>query len=151
MKIPESTKLSLQGKLVARQRERWPQLQDVRVRFRGNLAYVDGVLSDGDLLPLCRLRYAGSATYFGFAVYLASRDGYEDSFLPNGAFEATPADALDCACGLYLGDPGLPFPVRHPSRRPRSPPGGLTLEVDATGDRQASRPRRDADRNPGGR
>ena len=51
MKIPESTKLSLQGKLVARQRERWPQLQDVRVRFRGNLAYVDGVLSDGDLLP----------------------------------------------------------------------------------------------------
>ena len=105
MKIPESTKLSLQGKLVARQRERWPQLQDVRVRFRGNLAYVDGVLSDGDLLPLCRLRYAGSATYFGFAVYLASRDGYEDSFLPNGAFEATPADALDCACGLYLGDP----------------------------------------------
>ena len=105
MKIPESTKLSLQGKLVARQRERWPQLQDVRVRFRGNLAYVDGVLSDGDLLPLCRLRYAGSATYFSFAVYLASRDGYEDSFLPNGAFEATPADALDCACGLYLGDP----------------------------------------------
>lgn len=25
--------------------------------------------------------------------------------LPNRAFEATPADALDCACGLYLGDP----------------------------------------------
>ena len=31
--------------------------------------------------------------------------GYEDSVLPNGAFEGTPADALDCACGLYLGDP----------------------------------------------
>jgi len=25
--------------------------------------------------------------------------------LPTGAFEATPEDALDCACGLYLDDP----------------------------------------------
>jgi hypothetical protein len=105
VKIPESTKWSLQGKLVARQRERWPQLQEVRVRFRGNLAYVGGVLPGGEVLPLCRLRYDGSATYFGFAVYLASKEGYEDSFLPNGAVEGTPAEALDCACGLYLGDP----------------------------------------------
>ncbi len=105
MTIPESTRLSLEGKLAARRRERWPQLKDVRVRFRGNLAYVDGVLPDGDVQPLCRLRYGGSATYFGFAVYLASKDGYEDSCLPSGSFEGTPTEALDCACDLYLGDP----------------------------------------------
>ena len=105
MKIPESTKNSLELKLVMRQRERWPQLQDVQVRYRGNLAYVDGVIAEGETLPLCRLRYAGDATYFGFAIYLAGKEGYEDSCLPTGAFEGTPADALDCACGLYLGDP----------------------------------------------
>jgi hypothetical protein len=69
------------------------------------LAYVDGVLADGEVLPLCRLRYGGYASSFGFAIYLASKDGYEDTTLPNGAFEATPQEALDCACGLYLGDP----------------------------------------------
>ncbi len=45
-------------------------------------AYVDGRLSDGDVLPLCRLRYGGSATFWGFAIYLASTDRYEDSVLP---------------------------------------------------------------------
>lgn len=41
---------------------------------------------------------------WGFAAYLASRDGYEDSMLPNGSFTGTPEAALDCICGLYLGD-----------------------------------------------
>jgi len=55
--------------------------------------------------PLCRLRYGGSAHSWGFAVYLASRDGYEDALLPTGYPVGTPGDALDCACGLYLNDP----------------------------------------------
>jgi hypothetical protein len=38
-------------------------------------------------------------------VYLASKDGYERSVLPTGDFTGTPEDALDCVCGLYLGDP----------------------------------------------
>jgi hypothetical protein len=38
----------------------------------------------------------------GFAVYLASKDGYEDSVLPTGGPAGPPEDALDCACGLYL-------------------------------------------------
>ena len=67
-----------------------------------DLVYLDGVLADGDLQPLCRLRYEGSATYWGFAIYLASKDGYRDSVLPSGAFEGTPQEALDCACGLHL-------------------------------------------------
>jgi hypothetical protein len=49
--------------------------------------------------------YGGSATRFRFAIYLASKDGYEVSALPTGVFAGAPEDALDTACGLYLGDP----------------------------------------------
>ena len=45
------------------------------MRYRGVLAYIDGHLSDGTILPLYRLRYNGSASTWGFAIYLASRDG----------------------------------------------------------------------------
>jgi len=103
--IPESTKTSLQQRLTARAQERWPALTDVQVRFRGRFAYVDGELDSGEMLALCRLRYAGSATVWGFAIYLASKDGYEDSLLPSGRPSGTPQEALDCACGLYLADP----------------------------------------------
>lgn len=105
MQIPNSTRSSLTLKLIDRQCQRWPQLKEVRVRFRSSFAYIEGVLENGDQRPLCRLRYAGSATYWGFAMYLASREGYQDSVLPNGAFEGTPEEALDCACALYLDDP----------------------------------------------
>lgn len=81
VKIPESTKDSLQYRLAARARERWPALAGVPVRFRGGFAYVDGVLADGDILKLCRLRYAGYANQWGFAIYRASHDDYEDSYL----------------------------------------------------------------------
>jgi hypothetical protein len=103
--IPESTKTSLQQRLTARARERWPALAEVRVRFRGRFAYVDGELGSGEVLALCRLRYVGSTTVWGFAVYLASKDGYQDSVLPSGRPSGTPQEALDCACGLYLADP----------------------------------------------
>jgi hypothetical protein len=103
--IPASTKTSLHQRLLARQRERWPQLADVQVRFRGRFAYVDGGLASGEVLPLCRLRYVDSASVWGFAIYLASRDGYQDSVLPSGRPAGTPQEALDCACGLYLNDP----------------------------------------------
>ena len=42
---------------------------------------------------------------WGFAIYRASHDDYEDSFLPSGSMGGTPEEALDCACGLYLTDP----------------------------------------------
>lgn len=105
LRIPDSTRSSLDLKLAARQRQRWPQLQDLKLRFRTSFAYVDGILPNGEVLPLCRLRYGGSATYWGFAIYLAGRNNYEDSLLPSGAFEGTPEEALDCACGLHLADP----------------------------------------------
>ena len=102
---PASTKTSLAQRLNTHARNRWPALDNVVVRFRGQFAYLDGHLPDGEVMPLCRLRYGGSASSWGFAIYLASRDGYEDSILPNGRTAGSPEDALDCACGLYLNDP----------------------------------------------
>ena len=104
MKIPESTQSSLSQRLSARARQRWPVLSAVKVRFRSGFAYVDGQIGD-EVMPLFRLRYAGSATRWGFAVYRASHDDYEESFLPTGVMGGSPEEALDCACGLYLGDP----------------------------------------------
>jgi hypothetical protein len=59
------------------------------VRHHGSFAYLTGQLPDGTTLPLCRLRYAGYANLWGFAIYLASKDGYEDSFLPRGRTAGT--------------------------------------------------------------
>ena len=80
---PASTKTSLGQKLRARARDRWPQLTGVTVRFRGKFAYVTGQLPDGQELPLCRLRYAGYASLWGFAIYRASHEDYQDSILPS--------------------------------------------------------------------
>lgn len=103
--IPTSTKSSLQQRLHDRARERWPALADIQLRHRAGFAYVDGVLPDGQTLQLCRLRYSGYANSWGFAIYRASHDDYEDSYLPTGSPVGTAEDALDCACGLYLNDP----------------------------------------------
>jgi len=108
---PPSTKTSLGQKLRARARERWPQLTSVDVRFRGKFAYVTGHLPSGQHLPLCRLRYAGYASTWGFAIYRASHDDYQDSYLPSGQPSGTPEEALDCACGLYLDDPTAWLPA----------------------------------------
>lgn len=102
---PESTKTSLRQHLQAHARNRWPQLHAVTVRHRGAFAYVDGQFPDGRIQKLCRLRYSGSASTWGFAIYLASNDSYQDSILPSGYPAGTPHEALDCACGLYLNDP----------------------------------------------
>jgi hypothetical protein len=94
----------LSQRLSARARERWPGLSEVKVRFRSGFAYVDGRIGE-EVTPLFRLRYAGSASRWGFAMYRASQDDYEESFLPTGVMGGSPEEALDCACGLYLGDP----------------------------------------------
>jgi hypothetical protein len=102
---PESTKISLEQRLRQRVRDRWPTLTAVTVRHRGPFAYITGELPDGTSLPLCRLRYSGYANRWGFAIYLASTDRYQDSALPTGLPIGTAEEALDCACGLYLNDP----------------------------------------------
>jgi hypothetical protein len=104
MDIPEPARWRAEQRLELRRRDRWPALRDLKVRYRGDYAYVSGTDPDGPL-SLCRLRWTGSPDHWGFACYLASKDGYEDSMLPTGSFTGTPEEALDCVCGLYLGDP----------------------------------------------
>ena len=74
--IPESTKGSVIRRLLDHVDEHWPQLSRVQVTYRGAFAYITGVLTDGEQLPLCRLRYGGSAHSFGFAIYSAAHDRY---------------------------------------------------------------------------
>ncbi len=105
VKVPDSTKSSLEHKLRAHAKERWPALASVTVKHRAGFAYVTGHTSDGEQLPLCRLRYVGSARRWRFAIYRASHDDYDESFLPTGSLAGSPEEALDTACGLYLGDP----------------------------------------------
>lgn len=104
MSIPDPARRSLTRSLDQRRRERWPDLLDLSIRYRGSFAYVTASTPKDDSLPLFRLRYIGSPEQWGFAVYLASKDGYEDSALPHGSFTGTPEQALDCVCGLYLND-----------------------------------------------
>jgi hypothetical protein len=104
---PASTKTSLGQRLNAHARAHWPALARVQLRFRGQFAYVDGQLPDGQVLPLFRLRYGGSASRWGFALYRASHDDYQDNYLPSGDTTGSPEEALDCACGLYLSDPTI--------------------------------------------
>ncbi len=105
MTPPTSTKTSLRQRITAHAAVRWPTLDRVEVRHRGRFAYLDAHLPDAEILPLCRLRYSGSAHQWGFAIYRASHNDYQDSVLPTGLPIGTPEQALDCACGLYLNDP----------------------------------------------
>ncbi len=103
--IPELTKAGLEHRLTARARTRWPKVLELRFRYRGAFAWVDAELTDGEVVPLARLRYLGSDQDWGFGLYLASTDKYEDQILPTGGFTGTPEDTLDCACELYLEAP----------------------------------------------
>jgi hypothetical protein len=105
VKYPESTKYSLESRLAARRRTRWPQLASIGVRHRATFTYVDGILPDGTTLKLCRLRYLGSARDWQFAIYRASHEDYQESIFPTGSPIGSCEDAFDTACGLYLADP----------------------------------------------
>ena len=104
-KYPDSTKTSLEQRLAARARERWPQIASLHIRHRGTFSYIDATLTDATTLKLCRLRYVGSAHQWQFAIYRASHDDYDESVFPTGLPIGTCQQALDTACGLYLNDP----------------------------------------------
>ena len=100
--IPESTRDSITWRLILHAEKNWPQLDKVQVTYRSSFAYVAGVLPGGEQIPLCRLRYGGSAHSFGFAIYSAARERYEDSLLRTGLPTGTPQEALDTACTVHL-------------------------------------------------
>jgi hypothetical protein len=103
--VPQSTKDSLERRLTVHARTRWPQVAGLRFRHRAAFAWIEAELKDGELLPLIRLRYLGSANDWGFGLYLASSGTYEDQILPTGSFTGTPEQALECAGELYIDAP----------------------------------------------
>lgn len=119
MSIPQRARLELERRAEDHRRRRWPQLEAVTVRFRSRFAYIDATFPDGYDQPLFRLRWTNNRDRWGFAIWLASKDGYEDSVLPSGSFVGTVEEAMDCACGLYLNDisawklPGQRFAPPH--------------------------------------
>ncbi len=104
--IPESTRSSVALRLLDHAEQHWPQLHRVQVTSRAGFAYVTGILPDGEQIPLCRLRYGGSAHSFGFAIYSAARARYEDAVLLTGSPVGTPQEALDTACTVHLAGLG---------------------------------------------
>jgi hypothetical protein len=105
--VPQTTKDHLERQLAIHARTRWPQVVQLHSRYRAAFVWIDAELTDGEIVPLIRLRYLGSAEDWGFGLYLASTDKYEDQVLPTGSFTGTPEEALDCACELFLTGPDL--------------------------------------------
>lgn len=100
---PESMQHHLRQRLTEHARSRWPQVEAIEVRFRSGFAYVAAELKGEEgPVPLCRLRFGGVLHTWGFALYLASGDKYEQTFLPTGLPAGSPEECLDCAGDLYL-------------------------------------------------
>lgn len=102
--IPESTRTSIRLRLLTHAEQHWPQLASVQVTYRGPFAYLTGIGHNGDRIPLCRLRYGGSAHSLGFAIYSAAHEGYHETTLLSGFTAGSPQDALDTACTIHLAN-----------------------------------------------
>jgi hypothetical protein len=145
--IPESTRSSIIVRLLDHAEKNWPQLAKVQARYHGSFAYITGVLPGGQQIPLFRLRYGGSAHSFGFAIYSAARDRYDDAVLLTGLPIGSPQEALDTACTVHLAglghEPsnGPPTNLRnHPLRRSvraavSQPLRGCTLNQESSAGR----------------
>ena len=57
MPIPDGARRALDRRLDARRQQRWPDLREISIRYRGSFAYITGTTNEDDPLPLCRLRY----------------------------------------------------------------------------------------------
>jgi hypothetical protein len=93
---PTSTRRSRTARLASHQRDRWPDLESIEVRFRAKSAYVDGYDGDRSFLRLCRLHCGGSASLWGLRHYRASHGDDQTPNLrtgiPVGSPEATPTN-----------------------------------------------------------
>jgi hypothetical protein len=112
--IPDSARNSITLRLLDHAEKHWPQLHRVQVTSQAGFAYVTGILPGGEQIPLCRLRYGGSAHSFGFAIYSAARGRYEDAVLLTGSpVGEPPSGSPDTACTVHLAGPG-----HEPGNRP---------------------------------
>ncbi len=128
--IPASTSSSITLRLLGHAEKHWPQLARVEVACRASFAYVTGVLPGGEQIPLFRLRYGGSAHSFGFAIYTAVRERYEDALLLTGYPTGTPQEALDTACTVHLAGLGHE-PDSEPATNLRNHPLSLGFNLDS--------------------
>ena len=104
-KYPDSTKTSLEQRLQARARERWPQITSLQIRHRGAFSYIDATLTDATDAQTVPAALRRLRPQWQFAIYRASHDDYDESIFPTGLPIGTCQEALDTACGLYLNDP----------------------------------------------
>src|SRR5262249_61126123 len=102
---PQSTRDSITLRLLDHAEACWPQLTRVQVTYRGAFGYITGVLRDGSRIPLCRLRYGGSAHAFGVAIYSPAHDPYPDPGPPPRPPVGTPQAAPHTARTLPLPAP----------------------------------------------
>ena len=106
MPSPSQAKAAALHARLTEHAKRWPQITEVTIRYRAKFAYIDAALADGDdNVQLCGLRDTGHPEMWGFALFTYSGERCEDNLLPTGLPFGTPEQALDCACGLYLGNP----------------------------------------------
>jgi len=138
--IPESTRSSVALRLLDHAEQHWPQLRRVQVTSRAGFAYVTGILPDGEQIPLCRLRYGGSAHSFGFAIYSAARARYEDAVLLTGSPVGTPQEALDTACTVHLAGLGHEPPTNLRAHPLKAAAGCLRQPCRCTGRLRGGRP-----------
>ncbi|WP_406010460.1 AAA family ATPase [Streptomyces sp. NBC_00637] len=115
----------LQQRLNHHARERWPQVKAITVRCRSGFAYVAAELPGDQVIPLCRLRFTGVPHSWGFALYLADSNTYQDGILPSGLPAGSAEEALDRAGDLYLHTLDSLAPAG--SRTIRVPPGLVVL------------------------
>ncbi len=105
MAIPDNTRRLLVLRLDTHRQQRWAELDELSICYRGDFVYLTTTSLTGEPMPLCRLTYRKNAEYWGFEIYLGSRDSYENSLLPNGMPTGAPDQALDCARGLLSPRP----------------------------------------------
>lgn len=97
-------KVQVEGDLDHYASQRWPHLEEITISWRGSYGSVRAWITETECIQLCRIQYLGG-DHYGFALYQASTETYAEARLPNGAFTATPREALDCALSRYLNDP----------------------------------------------
>ncbi len=78
MAIPDNTRRLLTRRLDTHRHQRWPNLAELSIRFRGDFVYLTSTDFTGDPMPLCRLTYKKNAELWGFAIYLASHDSLRE-------------------------------------------------------------------------
>jgi hypothetical protein len=122
--IPPGVKLETERRILEHAaRHHAGKFTRVEARFRGAFCYIDAYtpldISDVRQSPigetrqeyverlrntpthLCRLRYFGDESKWGFAFYSYAHEKYEPSVLLDGSFRGTPEEAFDTSTLFY--------------------------------------------------